>query len=270
MDAFVENYCEFPVAMRQPMWKIWHKLLIRFDKDISANFMNYGYQGLNGDKPLSLLNNDEKNRYCIQLYDHVVEKADLYYKDVLEVGSGRGGGAHYLSRYYNPKSYTALDISKSIIKFCNLYYNEPGLSFVQGSATNLPFENDSFDVVVNVESARCYSDVQKFFNETYRVLRNNGTFCFADMIEPGKLETIKHQLRMAGFVIEHKNDITENVVAALNNDHQRREELIDKKVPGLFRKAFKQFAGTKGTERYESFTNGKFLYYNFTLKKMLD
>ena len=38
MANFVDNYCEFPVALRRPMWRIWHNLLIRFDKDVSANF----------------------------------------------------------------------------------------------------------------------------------------------------------------------------------------------------------------------------------------
>lgn len=51
---FVESYCEFPAALRRPMWRIWHNLLIRFDKDSSVNFMNYGYAGLNGDKIISL------------------------------------------------------------------------------------------------------------------------------------------------------------------------------------------------------------------------
>lgn len=268
MDVFVEKYCEFPTRFRKPMWQIWHKLMIRFDKDISANFMNYGFQHLDEHIKVDLLDKDVKNRYCIQLYDHVIEKANLSDKDVLEVGSGRGGGASYINRYHKPKTYVGLDISTSIIDFCNMYYNEPGLSFVKGDATNLPFEKDSFDAVINVESARCYSKLSKFFNGVYHVLRNDGYFLFADMIEDDEIETMKHQLRTAGFTIEHKQDITQNVVAALNRDTQRRENLINDKIPGFMKKAFKQFAGTKDSERYESFVNGKFKYMSFVLRKI--
>ena len=103
MKNIVENYCELPTAVRRPMWQIWHKVMIMFDKDITANFMNYGYDKLNGETPLYMLKNDEKDRYCIQLYNHVASTADMKDKDVVEIGSGRGGGASFLSRYYDPK-----------------------------------------------------------------------------------------------------------------------------------------------------------------------
>ena len=66
MKNIVENYCELPTAVRRPMWQIWHKMMILFDKDVTANFMNYGYEHLNGETPLYLHQNDEKDRYCIQ------------------------------------------------------------------------------------------------------------------------------------------------------------------------------------------------------------
>lgn len=72
------------------MWRIWHNLLIRFDKDSAVNFMNYGYERVNGDRILELRKEDEINRYCIQLYDHAVKNVNLKNKKVFEVGSGRG------------------------------------------------------------------------------------------------------------------------------------------------------------------------------------
>ena len=267
MKNFVDNYCEFPTALRRPMWRIWHKLLIRFDKDVKANFMNYGYASLNGDDPIELENNDEVNRYCIQLYDHVVRPVLLENKNVIEVGSGRGGGADYIARYFKPKSYTAVDISSSVINFCNRFYNVPGLSFQQGIAENIPADDNSHDVFVNVESARCYSDVEVFFREVHRVLKDDGHFLFADMIEKEDVEEIRKKLKNCGFTIKKENNITPNVARGLELDTQRREQLIDKKVPGGLRKYFKKFAGTKGTSRFESFRNGTFEYWSFVLTK---
>lgn len=267
MINFVDNYCEFPVALRRPMWRIWHNLLIRFDKDSSVNFMNYGFAGLNGDKLLELKQEDEENRYCIQLYDHVVNDVNLENKEVIEVGSGRGGGADYITRYYKPKKYTGVDISSGVINFCNSFYNVDGLTFKEGRAEKIPVETASYDALVNVESARCYSDIKTFFNEVHRVLRHDGHFLFADMIEKEEVQSIREDLNSCGFQIINEQEITPNVAKGLELDTLRRESEINKKVPGVLQKSFKNFAGTKGSTRYDSFKNGKFEYWSFILQK---
>jgi len=268
MANFVDNYCEFPTALRRPMWKIWHKLLLRFDNDSTVNFMNYGFVGLNGEKQIELEEGDEINRYCIQLYDHVVSRADIKNKRVLEVGSGRGGGANYIARYYKPEKYTGIDISSGVIKFCNKTYNTPGLSFVEGIAEKIPYESSSFDALVNVESARCYSDISTFFNEAHRVLTNDGQFLFADMIEEKDLYDVREKLQVCGFKIDEQLNITKNVAKGLDLDSKRRENLIENKIPGMLKKSFGKFAGTKGSTRYNSFNNGKFQYWSFVLSKV--
>jgi ubiquinone/menaquinone biosynthesis C-methylase UbiE len=186
---------------------------------------------------------------------------------VLEVGSGRGGGASYITRYYEPKSYTAMDIASSVIDFCNKYHNVEGLKFITGVAEEPPFADNSFDIVVNVESARCYKSIKTFFNEVHRMLRPQGHFCFADMIKKGEYDEIRADLLSSGMEIVSETNISPNVVKALDFDNERREAIISKKVPKFLKKAFFQFAGTKGTERYESFANGKMEYWHFVLRK---
>ncbi|MBN1118086.1 MAG: class I SAM-dependent methyltransferase [Bacteroidales bacterium] len=264
-NFFVDLYCEFPTLVRKPMWRIWHKLLLLFDKDRTVNFMNYGYHSLNGEKPLDLKKEDETNRYCIQLYDHVVNRVSLENKKVVEVGSGRGGGAHYISRYYKPESYTGIDISTGVIKFCNNLYNVPGLSFKHGKAEKIPVENKSCDAVVNVESARCYSDIELFFREVKRILKNDGHFLFADMIEPTEVHNIRTKLINCGFRILKETEITKNVAKGLELDSLRRESLIKKKIPVGLKQAFGAFAAVKGTTRFDSFSNGKYQYWSFVL-----
>ena len=267
MNVLVDGYAELPRTIRKPLWQIWHKVMIKYDKDVTANFMNYGYQSFNGDPFLELQEKDENDRYCIQLYDHVVNRADLLDKDVLEVGSGRGGGASYISRYYKTRSYIGLDIASSTIDFCNGYYNTDGLSFIKGVAENLPFEPESFDAVVNVESARCYTSLEVFFNGVHRVLRKDGKFLFADLARPKDVEDVKRKLSACGFRTIHETEITPNVVEALNRDTHRRETLIRNKVPGFLIGSFNTFAGTKGSHRYKEFTNGTYQYWSFVLEK---
>jgi len=268
MSRIVEKYAELPKPLRKPLWQYWHKKMNKIDGENLANFMNYGYENLNGEAKLELQKNDESDRYCIQLYDHVVNKADLKDKQVLEVGSGRGGGASYIARYYNPKSYTGMDITPRSIDFCNKHYkNVENLNFTCGNAEKLPFDDASFDFVVNVESARCYNNQQAFLKEVYRVLKPDGKLLLADMIYPKEKEGFRKMLENAGFKTAHENDISKNVVKALEKDSARREHLIDTKAPKILRKSFKTFAGTLGTSRYNNFATGVFEYWSFILDK---
>ncbi|MDD2635066.1 MAG: class I SAM-dependent methyltransferase [Bacteroidales bacterium] len=268
MSKIVEKYAELPKPLRKPLWQWWHKRLNKYDGENVANFMNYGFEYLNGDARIELKEQDEIDRYCIQLYDHVVNRADLNSKDVLEVGAGRGGGASYITRYYKPKSYTGMDITKSSINFCNNHYKKiKELTFKHGNAEKLPFDDNSFDFVVNVESARCYNNQQSFFKEVFRVLKPNGKLLIADMVYPKEIEGLRKLMKQSGFKTLHETNISKNVIAALEKDSERRENLIDSKTPKYLRSSFKTFAGTLGTSRYDNFATGVFQYWSFILEK---
>jgi ubiquinone/menaquinone biosynthesis C-methylase UbiE len=268
MQKLVQYYCELPTTFRRPLWQLWHKLILKFDKNREATFMNYGFQSLNGDEKLDLqLPRDEENRYCIQLYHHVASQVSQEGKDILEVGSGRGGGAEFLTRYLKPKSYTGIDISSSVIAFCNKTHNQPGLLFKKGFAEKLEFPDQSFDSVVNVESARCYADIQGFFKEVHRVLRPGGNFLFADMVVKGEIDEIREKINRSGLKIVEEKNISQNVVKALDLDHNRRNKMVNSFVPKFLRKSFLQFAGAKGSERYDSFATGRIEYWSFLLSK---
>jgi ubiquinone/menaquinone biosynthesis C-methylase UbiE len=267
MTKIVEKYAELPKSLRKPLWKWWHRVMNKYDSDNAAKFMNYGYESLDGDSRPELKVDDEPDRYCIQLYDYVVNKADLEGKKVFEVGSGRGGGASYISRYFKPDSYIGMDISKSSFKFCSKHYNVDNLSFAHGIAESIPFEDSSFDFVVNVESARCYNDMQAFFNEVYRLLRPGGQLLLADMVYPHELEDFNKRIDRAGFKRISEKNISSNIVAALDKDSARREHHINKNIPKIMRKSFKTFAGTVGTSRYNNFASGIFQYWSYILEK---
>src|ERR1017187_10440928 len=113
--------------------------------------MNYGYA--DDSLKLNLEGDDEISRYPLQLYHATASQIDcIKNKDVLEVGCGRGGGASYIKRYLNPTTVTGMDLSKNAISFSSQRHKIEGLKFVAGNAENLPFDNESFDVVINVES----------------------------------------------------------------------------------------------------------------------
>ena len=77
----------FP-SLKKWFWKKWYTVLANKADDPDLRFMNYGY--FSEKLALTLNDEDEKDRYSIQLYHHVASQIDLTGLQVLEVGSGRG------------------------------------------------------------------------------------------------------------------------------------------------------------------------------------
>ena len=228
--------------------------------------MNYGYAAIPAD-PIALDASDESNRYSVQLYHAVINGVNLANLRVLEIGSGRGGGAAYIKRYHKPATMVGLDFSAKAVALCNEVYNIQGLSFVQGDAEDLPFDDNAFDAVINVESSHCYGSVDAFLRQVRRVLRPGGYFLYADFRDLEKLENWRQQIRDSGLILINETNITANVVAALDADDERKTHLIDKLVPRLLLSAFKDFSGVKGSAIYTEFQSGVTPYLRFLLQK---
>ena len=144
--------------------------------------MNYGFILDSKKAKRDLVPEDEDDRVFIQLYDYAASSIPIKGKNVIEVGSGRGGGASFISRYHKPTHMTGLDYSSKAVKLSNeIHVNVSNLSFIQGDAEKLPFENDSFDAVINVESSHCYGNMNQFVNEVVRVLKPGGYFSWVDL-----------------------------------------------------------------------------------------
>ncbi len=135
--------------------KIWYPFLTRRLNTQDVTFLNYGYEG---DPPLNLPldENDAANRYSINLYNQVASQIDLAGKKVLECSCGHGGGASYIMRTFYPAEYTGLDYNPDGVAYCTEHHKLPGLNFVHGNAEDLPFPDNSFDAVVNVEASHAY------------------------------------------------------------------------------------------------------------------
>ena len=97
-------------------------------------------------------------------------------REVLEVGSGRGGGASFVARYLRPSRVVGVDVSPQSVAFCRARHSAPGLSFEVGNAEQLGFAAASFDAILNVESSHCYGDMGAFVREVRRVLRPERPF----------------------------------------------------------------------------------------------
>jgi len=272
MQWIADLYYRTPQRVQNLFNRQWYETMSSIDRDADMIFMNYGWASLEpGRQPLQLRPEDETNRYCIQLYHRVAAAVDLRDKAVLEVGCGRGGGASYVARYLAPRAMTGLELASKAVAFCQQYYaSVPNLRFVQGSAEDLQFPDDSLDAVINVESSHCYNHIERFFSGVYRVLRPGGFFLYVDHRLAPEVEGWRQQLLAPGFRLLEEEDVSPNVVRSLELDDARKRALIDKKVPGLLRNIFHEFAGMQGSRsQYATLRSGEKRYIRFLLQKPL-
>ena len=256
----------FP-RLKKFSWKIWYNFISTRFKDDFFKFMNYGYYHTSFD--LKLENSDEIERYPVQLYHHLCSKVNLENLKVLEVGSGRGGGASFISRYHKPSKMYGIDLSPKAVDLCNENYNIDNLNFLIGDSENIPFENSFFDVVINVESSHCYGSMKVFLNEVYRVLKPSGSFLFCDFRTKQEINKLYDYFNNSDFIFVNRFDITDNILKGLDNLSDYRKKNIEKSVPFLIRSIFETYAGIKDTDIYNSFKNGEMIYICAILKKQI-
>jgi len=246
-------------------FRTWYWYISKVDKESEITFMNYGYSKDN--QEIVLDEKDKINKYSAQLYHFIANSIDLKGKDLLEVGCGRGGGLSYISRYLNPRNATGIDLNQKAINFCRRNYANQNITFLQGNAQQLKFEDNSFDVVINVESSHRYNQMDKFLDEVYRVLKPGGHFLFADFRLQSEVGKLIDQFKESNLKVIKQEIITVNVLEALKLSSIETENLILKIAPKLLQGVGKRFAATVGTPTFKKFATNEFEYLFYMLTK---
>jgi SAM-dependent methyltransferase len=105
---------------------------------------------------------------------------------ILDVGSGLGGSARYLATEHKCQV-TGIDLTQEFVDVANALAGMVGLSdkvtFRQASAQEIPFGDNSFDVVLTQHVQMNIADKKSFYSEIARVTRPNGMFVFHDIFQ---------------------------------------------------------------------------------------
>jgi ubiquinone/menaquinone biosynthesis C-methylase UbiE len=169
----------------------------------------------------------------IQLHHQTAAQVDVSAKQVLEVSCGHGGGASYLTRTLKPASYTGLDYNPNGIAYCRKRHMLPGLDFVHGDAENLPFADQSFDAVVNVEASHLYPHFPRFLAEVARVLAPGGHFLYADFRRRHGLAEWEAALADAPMRLLSRAVIDAEVLRGNEENAPRKHDLIGRHGPAM-------------------------------------
>lgn len=186
-----------------------------------------------------------------QEYDTFYSWLNLYAGDhVLEIASGSGGPALYLAKKFGCRI-TGLDINEEGIKTANqrtVDMNIADATF-QGVDINLglPFENETFDAVMCMDSMNHFRDRLGYLHEWQRVLKTGKRALFTDpVVITGPvsneelaarssigyflfvpLEVTQTLILEAGFKLIRCEDVTGNIELTSGRWHASRQKHRD-------------------------------------------
>jgi ubiquinone/menaquinone biosynthesis C-methylase UbiE len=238
--------------------------------DNAPLFMNWAYEE---DPPMALPleASDEPNRAHINLYHRTAtQAADLSGKRVLEVSCGQGGGASYLVRTFHPASYTGLDLNPEGIAFCRKRHNLPGLDFVQSNAENLPFADQSFDALVNVEASHLYLRFPRFLAEVERVLRPGGHFLYTDVRPQVRIDEWEAALAETPMRLISQRVINEEVMRGIENTQQNTQRLlgpVSRRAPSSLQGLARRINDMQASTFYQTLRSGENSYRMYCFNK---
>jgi len=166
---------------------------------------------------------------------------------VLEVASGSGGPALYLARKFKYRI-TGLDINEDGVKTANQQALDAKIADAKFQMADvnqrLPFEAETFDAVMCMDSMNHFRDRLGYLREWYRVLKPGKRTLFTDpVVITGPvsneelaarsnigfflfvpLETTENFIREAGFKLIRREDVTGKIELTSGRWHASRQK----------------------------------------------
>lgn len=112
---------------------------------------------------------------CENIFEFLKDKE---YTKLLDIGCGTGYLIDMLSKDYNAE-FTGLDLSPEMIKQANNKKIKNAI-FVEGRSDEIPFDDNTFDIITCSQSFHHYPDTDKAMQEAKRVLKPGGLYVLSD------------------------------------------------------------------------------------------
>ncbi|MBP3831992.1 MAG: class I SAM-dependent methyltransferase [Clostridia bacterium] len=124
---------------------------------------------------------------CENIFDFL---KDIEYEKLLDIGCGTGYLIDMLAKNYEAE-FTGLDLSPEMVKQAN-NKNIKNAKFVEGRSDEIPFEDNTFNIVTCSQSFHHYPDTDKAMQEARRVLKPGGLYILSDTgVGPFKILGVK-------------------------------------------------------------------------------
>lgn len=114
-----------------------------------------------------------KNKTAVEhLHRYTIAQEYIADKVVLDIASGEGYGSNLLSK--TAKYVYGVDISREAVSHANNKYAKSNLTFMEGSASKMPLDDHSIDVLVSFETIEHHDKHDEMMQECRRVLKKDG------------------------------------------------------------------------------------------------
>jgi ubiquinone/menaquinone biosynthesis C-methylase UbiE len=124
-------------------------------------------------------------RHVSKSFVSVAKKRGMTSGEVLDVGTGTGLLAIEFARRVPGVEVTGLDLSDVVLELARDHVQRSEVplrvSFEKGNAEDMPFEDDTFDLVISSNTLHLVENPTRMFDEIQRVLKPQGTFLISDL-----------------------------------------------------------------------------------------
>ena len=110
------------------------------------------------------------------------------HSNVLDLCCGTGDLAGLIKKFQPDACVTGIDFSENMLDIAKDKYSN--VRFLQGDATNLPYEDNTFDIVTMGFGLRNIQNAEKAVEEVYRILKPTGKFLHLDFGEKNLISKI--------------------------------------------------------------------------------
>ena len=190
-----------------------------------GDMLNFGYWDDKTRTPL-----DAQKKMCTIFGKKALLSSE---QNIVDVGSGFSSPAIQWSLEYSPVKLSCVNINftqlhdsiKNVNKSIKTDNINENFNFLNATATTLPFEKESVERVLALESAQHFKPLKNFISESYRILKKNGILALAIpvMAENHYASMIKLGSLSITWPSEHYS--TEFVISNLKQERFRNIDL---------------------------------------------
>lgn len=108
--------------------------------------------------------------------------------NVIDLCCGTGDIARLIKKVQPNAIVTGIDFSENMLEIAK--NKSEGIQYFQGDVTNLPYPDETFDIVTMGFGLRNINNAEKAVEEVYRILKPNGLFLHLDFGEKNILSRI--------------------------------------------------------------------------------
>lgn len=119
---------------------------------------------------------------CEHLHRYAWVSTMVKGKDILDIACGEGYGTAMLAA--QARTAVGVDVDAAAVTHASTKYQRPNLRYIEGSASAIPLEKESFDLICCFEAIEHIEDQQGLLKEASRLLRPDGLFVVSTPNKP--------------------------------------------------------------------------------------